>query len=316
VNRLDRMIGAASPEDSFRVLVELQYAEYFDELTQAQDFSRIIQQGLQETKHLLVEGTQGHPGLEFLWLEFDLNNIKRALKLKYLEGASGIDSFEEKDGFSSLGNLSSESLASAVFEDRFSDNFPVAFVDVIRQTESILEANDRHFRFVEFACDQAYFLQLNTLVQRVKAPFLKNLFALKADQANLRMIARNILLFEEDFPAGMLIPFGSVVASEWHAVRDLSTFIKKFQQTADWKIGDCLSEDASPEQNVHALEKAFDQAYSQFLREAQEGEIDSISVVFNYFERRLQNARLLKFVMFSKFHGLSPDAIYKTLQQF
>ena len=44
--QIDRMIGANSPEDAFRVLTELQYAEEFVEATRPQDYFQIIKKGL------------------------------------------------------------------------------------------------------------------------------------------------------------------------------------------------------------------------------------------------------------------------------
>jgi len=315
VNRLDRMIGATSPEDAFRVLVELQYAEYFDESTKAQDFAQIIQQGLQETKALLSSGTDNHLGLRFLWLEFDLNNLKRALKLKHLKGDSSLEVFSEAEGFSPLGNLSQEDLSAGVFEDRFGEHFPEAFVEVVRQAESILEAHEHNFRFVEFACDQAYFTLLQDIVAQTKNEFLKKLLVLKADLANIRMVARNILVLEEALPKEAFIQFGNLQNASWAELKDFSEFLKHIKQTSFWAVAEDLSEDQTPEENIHSFEKALDKAYGRFLHDAQEGEIDSIGVAFHYFERRLQNARLLKFVMFAKFHGLDPEVIYKTLEQ-
>ncbi len=315
VNRLDRMIGASSPEDAFRVLVELQYAEYFDDSVQAQDFAKIITQGLEETKKLLIEGTGNHPGLGMLWYEFDLNNIKRALKLKHLEAAESLGKFSEKEGFSSLGNITAEDLDSAVFHQRFADDFPEEFIEIIKNTESLL-ATKKHFRFVEFACDQAYFDLLSRIFSGIKDPFLDDLLALKADMTNLRMMARSLLVIEEPLEEAAFLSYGRLDWSEVHQIETFADFVGLVKRTSFWALSGQIEADKSPEENIHALEKALDHQYHQFIRQAQEGETDSLAVAIHYIERRLQNARLLKFVMFAKFHGLDPKVIYKTLEQF
>ena len=66
--QIDRMVGAATAEDAFRVLTELQYADYIDQDTELSDFDAIITQGLHETRQLLGSGAGDHPGLDFLWL--------------------------------------------------------------------------------------------------------------------------------------------------------------------------------------------------------------------------------------------------------
>ncbi len=68
VGRLERMVGAKTPDDAFRVLVELQYADYFDEKTKASDFDNIMHRGLLETKEMIVESTNDFVGFKFCGL--------------------------------------------------------------------------------------------------------------------------------------------------------------------------------------------------------------------------------------------------------
>lgn len=67
------------------------------------------------------------------------------------------------------------------------------------------------------------------------------------------------------------------------------------------------------EEKMLKIEKEIDILYAKFMREATEDGIASAQIPVNYFERRLQNSRMIKFVMYAKFHGMDAEQIYKTL---
>ncbi|MCK5460956.1 V-type ATPase subunit [Candidatus Gracilibacteria bacterium] len=316
VNRLDRMIGAKTPEEAFRVFVELQYSEYFDDNIEPKDFAKVIQQGLKETRKLIVSGTENAPGLQILWLRFDINNLKRALKLKYLEGKTSIEDFSEEGGFSDLGNLNQKFLEEVVFEGKTRKELPDLLKNVVDRTEAILAEHDKAFRFVEYALDQAYFATLNIIVKKSISPFLKELFAFMVDRINFRNLARSIFILEEPLVDATWIGFGNVAFTSIQEIKTVQNFIAWTSQTRFSEIGKELDETLSKEENLVKIEKSLDAAYQKFLDQSVLGEIGSIQIPFAYFERRLRNARLLRFVMFAKFHDINSEEIYKTLAHF
>ncbi|MCF7812508.1 V-type ATPase subunit [Candidatus Gracilibacteria bacterium] len=315
VNRCDRMIGARSPEEAFRVLVELQYAEYVDEKATPQDFSRIIDQGLQETKDLLLRGTDNHPGFQFLWWRADTNNLKRALKLKLVQKKSELPEFTNENGFSPLGEISPEDLQMIVFEGKFPENFPSEYRGIIEKIPSLYEEK-QEFRSVEFALDQAYFAILQKIARREASSFLKNWLQLQIDMVNARSLARLLLMREEKIPQEAFLEGGSYTWEKIRKIENWEQFLEFIKYTDFSNIRSVIKENDSDEDKLLKVEKECDRVYKSFLHQAQEGEIDSIQVPLAYFEKRLQNARMLKFIMFAKFHGLKPETIYQTLKQF
>lgn len=312
VNRLDRMIGAKTPEDAFRVLVELQYSEYFDESTTVSDFQYILEQGLMETKSLLNDGAREHPGLQLLWKRFDLNNIKRALKLRFEEGASSIESFTEEDGFSRLGNLSQEVLQQVIFEKGSHPALDGAFASVLQNVEADYEKEGG--RYIENALDMAYFRNCIGLVQELKDPFLGKLVQLLIDITNFRNFLRSSLVLKEEFSKGAWIEGGSFFVDKMN-FENLDE-LKRLVSTSVFgeevkEVGE--SDDADEEFLVH-LERLLDRKYYNLLRSHSLGAISDIVVPLHYFEQRLKNARMLKFIMFAKFHGITPEEIYNTLR--
>lgn len=316
VSRLDRMIGAKSPEDAFRVFMELQYANYVDNKTQTKDFAKIIQKGLCETKDLLVSGTENASGLQFLWLPFDINNIKRTLKLKYLEGKDSIEKFSHEEGFSFLGNITQSELTALVFSQEAVETVPEPIVKVISTVDEILEAHDNEFRFVEYALDQAQFEVLKNIAKRAYSPFLKKLLKFSIDMTNFRNVTRSTFILGEKLQKEAWLKGGSFPLEATLEIENIESFISWAKQTRFESILKNLDEKEADEVNLIKVEKELDAQYQRFLEDSVLGEVASIQVPYSYFEKRLRNSRLLKFIMFSKFHNIKAEEIYKTLETF
>jgi len=312
--RLDRMVGAATPEDAFRVLVELQYARYFDEVVKPQDFSAILEKGLLETKDLVVSGTDNHAGLRFIWKRFDLNNLKRAYKLKLLENKESLSEFTEENGFCALGEISARDLEKLVFKGELPEGFPKEYAKAVANIETVYQQTES-FRSVESLLDQAHFAFLSGLAFRSGSSFMKELFNLTVDATNFRMILRSILILEEPLHEETFIPYGSF---KWEDVSKIQTEESLWKWAKDTRFYDLLKKFKDTdlgEDKVLIIEKALDGIMNEFLHEAQFGAIDTIQVPLAYFEKRLQNAKMIKFIMFAKFHGLDTETIYKTLKK-
>ena len=324
INRLDRMIGAKTAEDAFRVMVELQYSEYFDENTKPQSFAKIIEKGLLETKNMIVEATKNHKALQFLWRRFDLNNLKRAYKIKFFEKKDFIENFTEENGFDFLGNLTKEDLENIVFKNKKSGDLPEEFTSVCFNVDNILDENEddqnssleSRFRNLEFALDNAHFNYLYKVAKKQKDHFLKELFKFIVDSVNFRTLARFVLIFEKKLQNKAWINHGNFLNSETKDIQtfeDLEIWAKKTHFNS---VLDKIKKDDSAEEKIIKIEKGIDKLYREIVENSVMGEIASIQIPIRYFEKRLQNARLLKFIMFAKFHGLSPDNIYKSLEHF
>ncbi len=312
VNRLDRMIGADNPEAAFRVLSELQYAEHLDDDTSAKSFDSIISKGLIETKEMIEKGVGEDSGLLFIWLRFDINNIKRGLKRKLLENKDSLGKFTQDNGYSALGSISEENLNKLIFDGVRLDDVDKRILKIIADAQDILDKNNNEFRFVEYALDQIYFQILNRFT---KNKFLKKLFAITVQCTNFRALARSVFVSKEKLPKEAWISFGEITYNDIKNIENFSDFISFTERTEFLDIIKELDENKDAE-NLLIIEKFLDKFYQNFLDDALLGEIASIVIPFVYFEKRLQNSRLLKFVMFAKFNGMSPKEIYKTLEKF
>ncbi len=312
VNRLDRMIGADSPEAAFRVLSELQYSEVLDEGASSQSFDKVITKGLVETKDMIERSVSEKSGLFFIWLRFDINNIKRALKEKFLERQKELTEYTQDKGYSLLGTISKKELEQLVFKNKNLEGVDKRLIKIIKSADSILEQHDNEFRFVEYALDQAYFQILNSFK---KSGFLKKLFFYLVESSNFRNFSRTFFVSKDDLPKEAWISFGDFSYSDIKKIKTFSDFIEFTKRTRFREVGEDLTEE-NDTTNLIIIEKYLDKCYRQFLEESTLGEISSVAIPFAYFEKRLQNSRLLKFIMFAKFNGMSSKEIYKTLEKF
>lgn len=314
-NRLERMVGAPNAEDAFRVMVELQYAEYFDENTKAQDFGSVIEQGLLETKKFIQNGGNFHPGYDLFFAQFDVNNLKQALHNRLVDqkGALAQEDFTEDKGFSPLGNFSFEDVNNTVFYNKPPEYVPSVFIEAVVQAPKILEER-KHFRFVEYALDKAYAEHVLQVARKSKNAFLKAFAQRIIDTTNFRVLARSILLHKENLPHEAFAEGGLLLKEDLHRIRSMKDLAKHVSAVDFYLAAEILLSEQSDSEKIQAFEQSLDQKMQQFLEDAASDDMQSIAVSMNYFERRLRDARRLRFIMYSKFHGLNPDFIFNTLK--
>lgn len=312
-NHLERMVGASNLSEAFKVLVELQYAKYISEKTNEHDFLEIIRKGLEETKQLLVSSTSNDPALQILWLPIDVNNIKRAIKQKK-EGLTVISEFTEEEGYSTLGSLSLEQLNALVFEKKpnnvLGESFQLGVFKILEKSEK------QDIACIEQDLDQLLYKSLITQTEEVEYSdaLVAEAITKKIDATNLRNLARSVILRDVPAEKESFITGGSFHIDAFEKNKEPNSAIKyiKSHVSTPLTFGEGSGAGAL---FIRDLDLLLEKEYLDFLYEKQLGAISSILVPLYYFEKRLQNARHIKFIMFAKEQGLTPDEIYKALDR-
>ncbi len=313
--QIDRMIGAKSPEEAFRVLTELQYAEEFDEATRPQDFFKIIRRGLTETKAMITSGTDNDSAFEFIWKEYDLSNIKRALKLKLLDGVTELGDFSESDGFAFLGSLTSEEIERSVFQNE-TEILPHEYRKALIEAHQVFEKT-KSFRAIEFILDNAHFDFLKRIAGSHRMPILKELLHLRVDATNLSSAARCVLIWDEKLPMEAILPHGTIPAELLASIDSLESLKNAFKAHPFFtRFEDSLAKELTPEELLVHLERQMHNAGIEWLSERESGDIGTFIVPMTYFQKRIRNASRIRFVMAAKFYGIEPEKIYETLKHF
>jgi len=311
-SQLDRMIGARTAEEAFKILLELQYAEFIDEEVGVEDFYNLIRQGLFETKTMILDGTSQAEVFNFYWAQFDVNNLKKALKLKLIEGKTEIENFSEEVGFSSLGSLNQNNLETLVFKGMSLEDFDENIQDVVKSAKSIYESQD--FLAVEQALDDALVRYILKLKSKIYDSFFHTLIDLWVKQTNIRNLSRSVLIRKT-----------KMKPQEWIETDELAYFeiknIETFEDLSTYLGGKGFSNILSQldpkdsEKSMYAIEKAISAEYDNFIKWETTGGNSDIAILMGYFEKRMRNAQKLKLVMYAKFNDFEADKIYELLEQ-
>ncbi|PID70352.1 hypothetical protein CSB37_03125 [bacterium DOLZORAL124_38_8] len=314
--QVERMVMAETVEDAFRVFSELQYAEYLFPDTKVDDFEKIIDQGLLETKELIVSGTENAVEFDILWKPFDVNNFKRALKEKLVDDANEIENFSAENGYEILGSITKEALEKAVFENEFSAGIPSEFVEATQKADELF-AETKNFQLVEFLFDNALYVYLNRLSKELKSDFLKKVVVWQIDRANLKAMIRAKAL-DQPTTDEMYLSGGSMDLAVFKSDITLDSvtaflFENNFMHLAMKLKGQTFE---SFQDLLLEMERLIEAETTAFLLEADEDDLGSIIIPMVYFLKRVKNARVLKFVMYAKIYNLDPERIYETIKHF
>lgn len=314
--QIERMVGAADPLGAFRVFTELQYAEYLDQEVKPEQFGIIIDKGLQETKQLITKGTDNAPELQVIWKEFDLNNIKRALKQVLIEEKTTLENFSEENGYSLLGDISQEDLDAVIFQEEEAELFPQEYVSVIRQAKELYE-DAGNFRVVEFALDAIHFEYLMHLAKASKSTFLKKYIQLKADLVNTKTLVR-LFSSEQEAETSYFLSHGKIPVKAFLETTEKKSLVDLLEKYEYFSLAEsfktCFEKYEDEAELILNIERVIASYYETFLIESEEGVLGTVEIPMVYFLKRVKNARVLKFIMFSKLYGLAPEQIYRTLK--
>jgi len=313
--QIDRMVGAETADEAFGVMVESNYAEYIDESTTVKDFHQIIEQGLFETKEMILKGTNNDQGLWFLWLQYDVNNIKRALKAKLLEGADMLENFTDDNGYSRLGMIDESEINDVVFRGESHRRLPFVIHQAVRNAEKTY--NDKQdFVYVEYAIDKAlgsFFMDLRDNRIKQDNVFIKRLVRHWVDGINIKNLSRSLIIREELPVEESWLTGGNTAYSDAVKIKEIGQLMPYLSRTKYAKYLSEVSESDSVEL-LYQIERATDKYFLEYLRWENLGASPSLVIPISYFERRLHNSRVLKLIMYAKMSGLDSDTIYQQLE--
>ncbi len=314
-SQLERMVMANSPAEAFRVLVELQYASQFDDSTKPQDFLKIIHKGLLETKKMILDGADNDESFEFIWKNFDLNNLKRALKIKFVEKKDDIEDSSEDNGFNWLGSLDINDIKGIIFQNKeeFIRKIPREYREVLSEAENIFSKTG-DFKKIELALDKAHFNFLKRISEGKGVPFLKKWLIRMADETNIKTFVRNLLVFKTKFTEDMFLPHGKIPFQDFTEISEISELENLFKKHELYFLEGVLSENNSIDKNIISLERALSKEMDFFLKMSETDALGEIEIPLVYLHQRIKNARKIKYVMMAKFYGMDSEKIYETLK--
>ncbi|NMA92738.1 MAG: V-type ATP synthase subunit C [Firmicutes bacterium] len=179
--RLDRMLEAATAEESLKVLAESSYGNHFAEATGVHDFEIILSK---EMAYVIAEFEKMSPQPEMvalMALNQDFHNLKVLFKCKYL-GRQG------EEPLLPPGMIPLKRLRSGVEEENFRDLPPV----IRRAAENILMefALSPDPQLIELHLDRALFEMKLAVAREGGSVFLVELFQREIDLLNINTFLR------------------------------------------------------------------------------------------------------------------------------
>ncbi len=210
-SRLERMIDAASAEESIKVLAESDYAGAVGELADLHDFEQLLAAESKNVFNTVLKMSPSPELIGILALRYDVHNLKVLFKEKYL----GLKS----DLLIEAGTLDPVKLQYAVNEDDFRD-LPK---ELRRAAEKISEEFllSRNPQLIDVALDQVLYSQLLAGAADNKSSFLTGLFSRQIDLINIRTLIRvKRMGFDREFLCKILLPGGMLAVDRFTSLID------------------------------------------------------------------------------------------------
>ena len=309
-NQINQMVGAKDAEQAFNLLSELFYAEYLKEGTTVQDFYKVLNQGLLDTKKLIDNELTTSSQRVFLWGKFDLNNIRRLLKNILLEPESENLDFSIKNGFSFFGDISEEKIKSIALEGFSTEcDYETFWLEVIQQAKVIF-SQENNFQAVDFFLDQSFF---NLLEKNITNEKLQDYFDFTVSNTNFKTLVRHLALFDSPLDSQAWISQDNMTFDRVSDLKSIEQMEGIFHNQDHRQILSKIS-NQEPATALNLLEKEIEKINLLYLNDNSLGE-ESLLVVIHYLEQRLNNAHTLKFIIFAKMNNLTEEEIYKILEK-
>jgi V/A-type H+-transporting ATPase subunit C len=283
-SQVERMLGAETAEDAFKILNDLDWAEFLPEANRPEEFNEVLYHGLLEVKHI-IEGEVEHDGdFDFLWLLFDLHNAKVLTKALLKE--QDADSIKSK--LSLLGSISRGSMRRIIFEDEKIVGFEW-LLPIIEDIKKDFEQNKKPEN-VEFMLEQAFFAKILNLVKESKSEMMHNFF--------IRMIdIKNIMSFLKRKNTDFIIDGGSITKS---------SFDKNFVNNIhDFHLKEIVESEVEDNEvsSYLSLENKLDEYLFEVLLPSKI-DSDNVNPIFAYFWQKKRNAEIIRAIMVAKLNGI------------
>lgn len=310
-NELERMVDAKSFQDAYRVLNELDYSKYLDDIKSPTEFQIILNKDLEATKKLLLKTTPYSWFLNIFWYYYDIHNIKTALKAKLTN-----KTFEDiKKLLLQLGNISHVDIEKYIYNG---EKPPVehelkAFALYIDQAKKLYQKN-KEPQQVDAILDKAYAETALKLVKKAKSRFLTEYMKKYVDLANIKLALRLPSWNIADEEKINLFIQGGGIDPKKLIQNNNEDCIKIIEKTEyKYSLENALTE--LHENNSYvSLENAVQEYLTKFIRQHRFTSVGP-EVVINYLLAKMNNAMIIRMVLVGKMNDLNPQEIHRSTQK-
>lgn len=297
-NQLERLIGAKSLEEAFRVIQDT-FLESFV-YTKVADISEPMENCLNQAKTLISSIAPKKNVIDFLWNEFDFFNLKILTKGKITN--QSIDEIRKKATFP--GNFSLDELLKAYEENNLS-SLNVYFEKAVKEAEMSPESN------IDLIFDKNYLENQKEKSEELKNKFIKQFVEKVVDIFNFKTSLRVKFLRSQNISIDDIFIEGGKISKTDLENKPRSEIIKLMGNTKKWKEA---IDNYDKTGNFSEIEKCSEEHLLDFLTE-KSMRIFTLATFFAYFYRLKNNLHIIRTIILGKEMGLPELEIRKYLKK-
>lgn len=304
-NEMERMIDAKSFQDAYRVLNELDYSKYLDEIKSPQEFQKILDMDMLDTKKLLIRTCPYPWFLNIFWYRYDTHNIKTILKAKLM--GKPYEKIEHL--LLKLGNIPFSKLKKYIYDEQREELDPEEDALIKKVIAKGIRKFEEHQnpQEVDYIVDRLFFQLALKIAQKTGIPFIIDYVQHLIDLSNIKLFFR-LGNWESESPdkLGLLakggkIPFNTFFLDEEGFLFELSkTEYKSIVETG-------LNEIKEKDQFIR-LENNVENFIARYIRKRRFEAIGP-EVVLNYYIAKKNNAMITRLILIGKMNNIAPEVI-------
>ncbi len=303
--QVERMVSAPNAKEAFKVLNDLDWANFLGEADKPEDFNAVIDAGLLEVQQLINSAVDIEGNFNFLWLLFDVYNAKVLIKALL----KGEDADDVKSLLSPLGIVSRGKMRRIVFEGEHFEHFE-ELSELIEECKSVYEKTKNPEK-VELIIEKAGLGVVLSMTQKT-SPMIKKFFKRYVDVKNILSFLRRVDFDNNESNLEFFIEGGELDKSIFENSTSLGDFIDKINSLS---IKETLKSKISDEKinSYLELEKALDENLFSILKPSK-WESEGPDPIFAYFWQKKRNAEIIRAILVGKLNNVPEKQIRSWLK--
>lgn len=306
-NRFDRMLNAATPEEAYKALTEVDYGFGGESANDFYSFEVLLSEEMKKTFSLMYEITPQIEVMKAFQRRYDYFNIKVLLKAEF-------QNIEPPSILIDTGTFDKDEIVRIIQDRDYKELTPI-------MRETILNIYDVFSRMhdpqaIDLLLDKASFNQFTSDLLNTDNDFLHSIARITIDITNIKMYVRARAINKtEDFLKKLLLEGGEIPVSLYieNIEKPFEVIIEALRETRYKDIIKKAFEVYKEKRNVSALEKLLDDYFMEFLQQAKWITI-GVEPFIAYLFAKETEIRNVRIIMTGKINNLPAELIRERLR--
>ena len=296
----ERMLSAKNPEEAFQVLNETNFSDWMQEWIKAEDFEKVIDYSILQTKHFLVKTSPENWIVNIIWAWYDYYNIKTAIKANLIW-----NSFEEISWkLTPYWNIEFKEIKDAIFEWR---SFKIERLNELKNLTSKNYLKNKNLQLIDAICDKHMYEYFIWKSKKLKSKILTTFYQKKIDTTNIISYLRT---YKDWYKKEFFISWGTL---------ECSVLIKWQEEEINRMVNSKILSSNSinsifTKEWYILLSSIFEEQLSNLLNITKLMVYEK-EIVFAYFWKRMKESIAVRTIMVWKINSLPEDKIEETVNK-